>query len=234
MVATVPSKEGDAQGLQGVPLFAGLAAAELQTLRERLVNRTYLRGDTIFHRDDIGDALYIIEHGQVKVILPGQEGGEIILAVFGPGEFFGEMALIDGLPRSATVVALQTTQLLTLYRADFLAALQTNTRLVLRLLSVLGQRVREANQMIEDIVTLDVPARLAKRLLDLALTHGVVTPEGLVVELRLTQGELASMIGATRESTNKVLRAFILRGWVTIGDHHVTICRPEELRRRIY
>jgi CRP/FNR family transcriptional regulator/CRP/FNR family cyclic AMP-dependent transcriptional regulator len=220
--------------LQSVPLFASLPGAELRTIAAHVVSRAYRRGEIIFFRGDPGETLYVVQEGRVKISLPGLEGTDITLAVLGPGDFFGEMALLDGLPRSATATAIAPSRLLSLTREQFLAALHEDRHLALTLMRILGRRVRQANEMIEDIVTLDIPARLAKKLLDLAESRGVATPAGTEVQLRLTQTDLAAMIGATRESTNKVLRGFILRGWVAVDAHHVIITRPEELRRRIY
>ena len=224
----------DSSSLEVVPLFAGAPAAELRFLAGQLVHRSYRRNEVIFHRDDPGSTLYIVQQGQVKISLPGIEGDEVTLQFFGPGEFFGEMSLLDDLPRSATATALEPTRALSLGREPFLAALQRESSIASTVMNVLGRRLRHTNEMIEDIVTLDIPARLAKKLLELASTYGVETPCGVEVSLRLTQQDVGSMIGATRESTNKVLRTFILKGWISVDAHHIVLHRVDELQRRIY
>ncbi len=220
--------------LESVPLFAALPPADLQVLAGQLMQRAFRRNEVIFHRDDPGTALYIIQEGQVKISLPNMEGDEVTLDVVSRGNFFGEMSLIDGLPRSATATSIVQTRVLSLSRDHFRAMLDNDWHATLNLMGVLGRRLRHTNEMIEDIVTLDIPGRLAKKLIDLADTKGMETGEGVEVQLRLTQQDLASMIGATRESTNKVLRGFILKGWVTIDAHHIVVRRADELRRRIY
>jgi len=220
--------------LQAVSLFAGVPREELSLLVSQLMRRSYRRNDVIFHRGDPGSTLYIVQEGQVKISLPAIDGDEVTLQIFGRGEFFGEMSLLDDLPRSATATAIEPTRALSLGREQFLAAMQRERAIAATVMAALGLRVRHANDMIEDIVTLDIPARLAKKLLELASTNGVQTPQGVEVGLRLTQQDVASMIGATRESTNKVLRAFILKGWISVEAHRIMLHRVDELQRRIY
>lgn len=156
------------------------------------------------------------------------------VGLLGPGSFFGELALLDGGPRSASVVALEPVEALTLDRAPFIATLEGHPEVAGSLLAVLGDRLRRTDELIQDILFLDLPARLAKQLLALAEGHGVRTPEGLRLDLRLSQSDLAGMVGATRESVNRCLGAYADRGLLSLDREGITIHKPEELRRRIY
>lgn len=223
-----------AQVIGRVPLFAGLSPEQAARLEEVTQRRTFKRGEVIFHKGDSGSTLFMIVLGQVKILLPSDSGEEALLAVLDAGDFFGELSLIDEQPRSATVVATEQTETLVLHRDDFLNFLSTNPGLAIDMLRVLAQRLRETDEFIEDAIFLDVPGRLAKKLLELAGTYGRETPDGTVIGLRLTQQELATMVGATRESVNKHLRAYRSRGYIEIDRQRIVILRPKELQRRIY
>jgi CRP/FNR family transcriptional regulator/CRP/FNR family cyclic AMP-dependent transcriptional regulator len=178
--------------------------------------------------------MFLIVAGQVKVVLPSGDGEEAILGVLNAGECFGELSLLDGEPRSATIVATEPTDVLVVDRERFLAAVAANPRVAVDFLRILARRLRDVDEAVEDAVFLDVPARLAKRLLELAAEYGSAGPDGIEIGLRVTQAELASMVGATRESINKHLGAFRARGLVDLRGGRMVIRRPEDLRRRIY
>jgi CRP/FNR family transcriptional regulator, cyclic AMP receptor protein len=213
-------------------LFADLPRAPLDELAHLVRRRTYQRGATIFHKGDPGTGLYLITQGRVKVITPSETGEEALLAMLESGDVFGELALFDGLPRSATVVALQQTGVLLLYRDDFVDFVEHHSEVAIALFSVLSRRLRTTNELIEDASFLDVPGRLAKRLLDLADRHGVETVHGLEIALKLSQSELAAMIGASRESVNKQLGWMRDHQWIALERQHIILLRPEELRKR--
>jgi CRP/FNR family transcriptional regulator/CRP/FNR family cyclic AMP-dependent transcriptional regulator len=217
-----------------VALFADLPESRLDELVQLVRRRTFQRAETIFHKGDPGTGLYLITNGQVKVVVPSETGEEALLTILESGDLFGELALFDGLPRSATVVALQKTEVLLLRREDFLAFVDRNPDVAIALLAVLSRRLRATNELIEEAVFLDVPGRLAKRLLDLAERHGKQTEQGVEIELKLTQQELAAMIGATRESVNKQLGWLRDHGLIQLDRQRITVLRPEELRKRIY
>src|SRR5688572_7764072 len=181
-------------------LFSELPPSRLAELAQMVRRRTYHRGETIFHKGDPGDSLYLITDGQVKIVLPSDTGEEMTLGVLETGDMFGELALFDGRPRSATMVAVENTEVLLLYRDGFVGR---NPEVATALLGVLSRRLRATNEWIEDAIFLDVPGRLAKRLLDLADRHGKQTGRGVEIDLKLTQQDLAAMVGATRESVNK-------------------------------
>jgi len=220
--------------LAQVPLFAELPPDRLRELAQMCRRRTYQRGETIFHKGDPGTGLYVLTDGQVKILLPSEIGEEALLAVLEPGDFFGELALFDGQPRSATVVAVTRAETLLLPRDDFLGFVTRNAEVAIALFGVLSRRLRATDELIEDAVFLDVPGRLAKRLLDLAARHGRQTEQGIEIDLKLTQQDLAAMVGATRESVNKHLGWMRDHGLIQLDRQRIVVLRPDDLRKRIY
>jgi CRP/FNR family transcriptional regulator, cyclic AMP receptor protein len=220
--------------LSRIRLFAGIDPSVAEKLESRARRRSFRRGEVIFHKGDPGATLYIILSGQVKIVLPSEGGEEAVLGVLDEDEFFGELSLIDGRPRSATIMATQPTEALVLHRDEFIAFLEVNPLVSIDLLHTLCQRLRETDEFVEDAVFLDVPGRLAKKLLELAGEYGTSGSGGTMIGLRITQQELATMVGATRESVNKHLRAYRARGIIEIDRQRITVVKPDELRRRIY
>lgn len=220
--------------LRRVPFLAILPDAEIAWLTARARARQYRAGTTIFHRDDPGSSLHIINSGLVKLTLTSPEGREVTVGILDAGDFFGELALLDGGPRSASAVALEAVETLTLDREPFVALLERHPQVATALLGVLGERLRRTDQLIQDILFLDLPGRLAKQLLALADERGVQTPQGIRIALRLSQSELAALIGATRESVNRCLSAYAERGIVALDRDTITLRTPELLRDRIY
>lgn len=221
------------RALLAVPLFAKLPPAVLEAVAGRVRRRRYAAGEVIFHAGDPGGSLCIIDAGKVKLISISEQGHEALLAVLGAGEFFGELALFDDMPRSADVVAMEPTQTLNLAREDFFAIIDRFPSVSRQIFSVLTGQIRRLTSEVSDVVFLNLDARIAKRLLELAVSHGADTPEGRRIELSLSQAALGSMVGATRESVNQCLRRFQEAGLVLLGRQRITIVEPEGLRRRI-
>jgi CRP-like cAMP-binding protein len=226
--------------LAGVDLFAVLTAEELEGLGARLRRRHYAKGTVLFTEGDPGTGLYVIEWGRVKIVLTSPAGKELVLAVCGPGEFFGDMALLDGEPRSADAIVAEDCQLLILQRDDFVRFLETHPQAAVRLLAVLSRRLRRATRRHQEATLLDVSARLASALLRLAEEQGA--PAGapaadgaapVVIPTGLTQAGLAAQVGVTRESVNKWLRYFQRRGWLSWEQGRLTLLRPGKLRERL-
>lgn len=219
--------------LAKTPLFAVLQSEDLEDLARATRTRTYERGDIIFHKDDPGYTGYVIVNGAVKISVSSSEGDEIILAILTRGEFFGEMALFDEQPRSADAEAIQATEVLAVQREDLLRLLEKRPRMAItQLLKLLAQRLRATDELLQDAAFLDIPSRLAKRLLDLAAAHGEKTASGTRINLRLTQQDLASMIGARRENVNRALAYYQSRGWLSKEGGHFTILNEPQLRQR--
>jgi CRP/FNR family cyclic AMP-dependent transcriptional regulator len=213
--------------LGGVPALAALSRDDLLDLAASARRRSYAKGQVIFHRDDPGDSLHIIVKGEVRVILLSPQGEEMILALLGPGDFFGELSLLDGIPRSATTIAAKATETLTVERDRFVQWLQSRPAAATVILAALGRRLRAADELVGEFAFLDVHCRLVRKLLDLA---GPAVEEGQV-ELHLSQDELASMVGVTRESVNKHLRFFKKRGAIDVYRRRIVLRSVDYLRR---
>lgn len=216
-----------------VSLFSTLDPEALRELASAARRRGFRAGEVIFHRDDPGQVLYVIREGKVKICINSPDGHEVVLAVFGPGDYFGELALLDGQPRSASAVAIDLVEVYALQRSDFINIVIHHPRIAIQVMNVLSQRLRQTDAMIEDLLFLDVHGRVAKKLLDLADLHGVRTPDGIRIDMKLTQSDLAALVGASRESVNKVLGYFVDKRFVSTEKRKITILRLAELRRRI-
>jgi CRP-like cAMP-binding protein len=180
----------------------------------------------VVSEDEPGDALYVLASGKVKVVLYGESGREVILTIFTrPGDFFGEMALLDDEPRSATVMAVKPSTFLTLSRADFRAYVDRHPSIALQILTELSRRLRSADAIIGDLALLDVFGRLAGKLRALAERDGEETEAGIVIRQRPTQAELAAMIGASRETVSRVLSELSRRGDVVMTGKRLLIRR---------
>jgi CRP-like cAMP-binding protein len=191
------------------PLFAGLGEADLVGLAREMRTRRFRRGEVLFHQGDPGEALFVVTSGTVKISLPSEEGDEAIIATVNPGEFFGELALLDGAPRSATATALEPTETLALARPRFRELIAAEPALRDALLAALAEELRRLTTHVQELHFLDITGRLAARLTHLATSQGTVATDGAIrLDARLTQSDLASMIGATRQSVNKLLGIF--------------------------
>jgi CRP/FNR family cyclic AMP-dependent transcriptional regulator len=217
-----------------VSLFADLAEEDIRDLMAVAKRRTFRSGEVIFHREDSGQVLYIVKEGKVKICLISPEGQEITLAVFGKGECFGELTMLDGLPRSADAVALERVECYTIQRSDFHKAIIKNPKIAIQVLESLSKRLRTTDEMVEDLIFLDVYGRVAKKLLELSDMHGTKVDDGIRIDVRLTQQELASMVGASRESVNKVMGYFTDKNFISTDKHRITLHRITDLKRRIY
>jgi CRP/FNR family cyclic AMP-dependent transcriptional regulator len=217
-----------AEHLRRYPLFAKLPDSELMQLAERGRTRQFKRGETLFRKDDPGTHLYVVIDGAVKIALPGEFGQEALVAIMRPGDHFGELALFDGSPRSASATALEDTRAALLARDDFLAFLEAHPAAVRVVLDVLAKTIRRLSDRVEDLIFLDVPSRVAKYLLDLAQQNGEAN-----LELTLTQDELAAFIGASRVSVNRVLGDLERREIIEIRRRHIVIRDRERLAKEI-
>lgn len=235
------SLRNDPLGPQGadvlaqVGLFQGLTHEELAPLGGMLRRRRYPRGTVIFMEGDPGTTLYFIESGTIKIGLSTPDGKELVIDLLVRGEHFGDMAILDGAPRSADAIAKTECQLLLLSREDFLAFLNTRPKVAANLLASLAQRLRHNTTMLQEAAFLDIPARVASALFQLAGERGHSAPDGsLVIDSAYTQAELAGHVGATRESVNKWLRYYERQGLIHWAKGSISILKPEELRRRVY
>jgi CRP/FNR family cyclic AMP-dependent transcriptional regulator len=202
-------------------LFEGVDLDAMEACLACLRVRRFRRDETVFHQGDPGDALHVIASGFVKVVLPSPEAGEpAILATLGPGEFFGELALLDGDPHSASVIALEPTETLVLGRADFERLFETQPGLRRALVASLARHLRRLTGHVEALHFLDLRERLALRIAELATAEAGARGTLRTGEARLdrhyTQSELAGMVGGSRESVNRILAEFVTRGLIRL------------------
>ena len=212
--------------LRKVPLFATMREGDILAFAELVRERSFPKGSVIVFEDDPGDALYLVAKGQVKVVLIGEDGREVILSVLGEGNFFGEMSLIDEKPRSATVIAMVDSAVLVLRREDFQARLRTSPEIAIALLRELSRRLRRADEKIGSLVLLDVSGRLADLILRLAEEEG-----GDRITKKLTHNVLAQMIGSSRETVSRTMRDFTERELVQVTRKEITILNRPLLER---
>lgn len=186
-------------------LFEGLDESELQKIAALAKPRKYQRDEVIFHADERGDIFCLILRGKVKVTMISPEGKEIILSMLGPGDFFGEMALLDDEPRSATVMAVEPLEVLTIYREELLQIMRDDFTITRNIIAELSKRLRRASRRIESLVTMDVYGRLARFLLELARDQGRELDNGYVAFARPTHQAIANTIGTSRETVSRLL-----------------------------
>jgi CRP/FNR family cyclic AMP-dependent transcriptional regulator len=204
--------------LRNIPLFSSLTDSELTAIEKVAVKKTFPKNTILLSEGDSTDALYVICEGKVKVTIDDNEGKELILSILGTGEYFGEMALLDDEPRSASVTTKETTQLLIISKNDFMGFFSSNP-IALNLLKDLIKRLREANKKIESLGLLDVYGRVARILNQFAKSQ-----EGkMVIEEKLTHQEIANMIGSSREMVSLILKELSNGGYITIDKKLITI-----------
>jgi len=204
-------------GLRACRLFDGVDEAHLAVVAGQLRSRRFRNGETIFHQDDPGDALYVIAAGAVKIVLPSAEDSEpAIMATLGPGEFFGALAVLDGAPRSATAVALGRTETLVLRRDAFLELIDREQSLRRALLAGLAHEIRSITAHVQDLHFLDLPGRLARRILREAQGRPREADGAVRLPWPYTQAELAGMIGGSRQSVNRLLSDLALQDLVRV------------------
>lgn len=227
------TKSSTARIIKSVPFFNKLNPQEVTALTHRMVIRSFGSGRVIFHHGDPGGLLYIIIKGKVKITHSTTEGQEALLAIMGAGDFFGELALLDDTPRSATAEAVSETETLTLHREEFIQFIRGNPDFALHVLHTLAQHIRRLNSQLSDVFFLDLPARLARTLLLLAEQHGRPAEDGTLIDLALTQTDLAEMTGATRVSINKSMGLFRRANWVSTKGRRFTILDRQGLQNFI-
>jgi CRP/FNR family transcriptional regulator/CRP/FNR family cyclic AMP-dependent transcriptional regulator len=213
-------------------LFVELAPNELEALARAAEQREFARDEVIFAMHERADGLFVVASGRVKVSIPSTEGKEIIIATLGPGQIFGEMALIDDEPRSASVVAQLATSTYRIRRFEFERLLDSHPGIARKLLRELSLRLRRANAQMESLVTLDVVGRLARFLIDLARQHGQLLGNGWVAVRRPTHQDIANSIGTTRETVTRLMSDLEQRGQV-VNEGKMSYLREEVLRREV-
>ncbi|HEY7736981.1 MAG TPA: Crp/Fnr family transcriptional regulator [Candidatus Limnocylindrales bacterium] len=220
------------EALAAIPLFAGADPESLESLARETRLRRFRRGEVIFHQGDPGDALFIVLSGLVKIALPADSGDEAILATLRPGDFFGELALLDGAPRSASAAALEATETAVLSRHRFLDLIAAEAGIRDAFLEALARELRRLTTHVEELHFLDIAGRLASRLARMAREAGSRQPDGSIrLDARLTQGNLAAMVGCTRQSVNKLLGLYASDGLLRLERDAIVVLDVEGLAR---
>ena len=209
--------------LKAVPFFTQLNDKELDVVRAVATEKHYAKNAVVLTEGEMGDSLFMIQSGKVKVFIGDEEGREIILKILSPGAFFGEMSMIDKQARSASVTTLEASTFLVLAHAAFEKCVDQVPRIATLVMQCLAQRVREADRKIGTLALMDVYGRVASTLLELA-----VHKDGkLIVGEKLSQQDLANMVGASREMVNRILKDLTDRGFISIESKAITIINRE-------
>ncbi|HZE39464.1 MAG TPA: Crp/Fnr family transcriptional regulator [Stackebrandtia sp.] len=213
-------------------LFQGVDPEAVEALSKELEQVEIKKGDTIFTESEPGDSLYIVVSGKVKLGRRSADGRQNLLAVMGPADMIGELAIFDPGPRTATATALTDLKLARLGKSALRPWLTNRPEIAEQLLRVIARRLRRTNDALADLIFTDVPGRVAKSLLQMASRFGTRDGGVLRVTHDLTQEELAQLVGASRETVNKALADFAGRGWLRLDGKSVIILDPERLARR--
>lgn len=215
--------------LRTVSIFADLPAAALEQLARNSLPRKYRRGQVLCNEGDPGESIYILEEGQLRVTQWTAGGDEAVLAVVEAPASVGELSLLDGSPRSATLTAVGPVRVRLIPRKAFITLLQDQPQIVPGLLVTLAAIIRRGNARQVDLLTLDVPGRLAKWLIARAERTGTPVDDGILIDLARSQGELAAEIGTTRPTLNRALRGFEDQGIIAADGPRVTILDMDKL-----
>jgi CRP-like cAMP-binding protein len=218
----------DLDTLAALPLFSGIARDELRLLCTRLVRVAFPAGKHLLAADQPGEVAYVILAGTLRVLLADADGNEITLALLGPGEIVGETALVNAEVRAASVTTHEPVVLLAISCPVFADARQRLHRLVDNLIQILARRVRQANAQVLALATLDVAGRVARQLLLLAESYGRLEPDGVRIALRLTQDDLAHLVGATRVRVNQAIGHFRRNGFLVVDTQHRFVIRDTQ------
>lgn len=218
--------------LYQIPLFRELSDQDLNRLSLAIRRLSLKKGAVLFRKGDEGTSLYIVKRGKIKIVLPSRLGDEVIVTIFAEGDFFGELSLFDGQPRSADALSIEPSEIYILNRSDFLAFLQSDITAMKSILSQLAKRLRDTDDFLEDTCFLSVSARLAKKLVSLTTAYGRSVDDQIHIDLTLTQKELGDMVGSTRESINKALKTLREQGLITTKENKIIVTDLSGLKKK--
>ena len=234
MRSTSPTKGGSASSgttdrvslLRNHPLFCELTPSMLERISTYVKRRSVAKGSTIFEKGDDGVGLIGVVSGSVKISVTSSDGRDIVLNIIRPGEVFGEIALLDGRARTANATAMSDCELIVIERREFIPFLRSEPDVTLKLMEILCSRLRKTSEQVQDVTFLNLSTRLAKTLLRLTANAESSKP---VRKVTITQREISQIVGRSRESTNKQLRAWAKRGWVRLERGSVTVTKADKL-----
>ena len=221
-----------AELLAKTQIFSEIDTDSIRKLAERATLRTYAKGQLIFHQGDLAGSLFVMKEGLVKVFVTSEDGDEMVLVTLQPPDTFGEIALLDGSDRSASAEALEPTTVVEVNRATFLDIVRSTPHMMEALLVSMGAVLRRLTEQAADLVFLDLHGRVAKLLMNMADEHGKEHKDGIELDVKLTQTDIASMVGGSRQSINQILRSFEDREYLELQGKTMLIKQPERLRRR--
>ena len=225
-----PQRDMRRAALRASPLFQAMQPEELDAILEFATERRVRRGQVVMQKGDTGSSMMAVLSGRVRISAVNAEGKEITLNVINPGQVFGEIALLDGQPRSADATATEDTALLVIERRHFMPFLASNQNLTVRMLAVLCERLRSTSLALEQIALFDLEARLARLILKLATDYGKSTPDGTRIELKLSQRDISNLVAASRESVNKQLAEWRDSGVLTFEGGYIILHQTEPLQ----
>jgi len=215
--------------LARAPLFSGLSDSEIEVLFEATRTHTLEPREELFHKGDEGSHVYLVIRGKLKALTTSEDGDDVVFSIMSIGELVGEIGFLGSPTRTATVSAITESELLGIDRRDFLAFLKAHPEASITLLSVLAERIKRISELVEDTLFLNLPIRLAKKLVHYASIYGDEVAGGVRINLKLSQEEWGDLVGATRESINKQMRAWTEAGVVRTDAGYVMLERPEVL-----
>src|SRR5215470_3391418 len=232
-VRSVDAAVDDLELLAGTLLFEGLSTTELEVLRPAIRSRSFARDAYVFREGDPGSHLYVVVRGRVKIARFSVDGGEVVFALVGPGEVFGELALFapDG-ERTADAQALEPTRCVAVNRDAVVSLLLGHPDVLFKMISWLTAYIRRKDATIAEAAFLDIPARVGLKLVELAQSKGNRVSGGVLIDVPLSQRTLAGMVGASRENVNRALNRFVALGFIRKSRGRITVLQPDQLRRR--
>ncbi len=215
--------------IRRVPLFATLSEEEFKTLEHVFQVKTYRKNQVIFLEEETGNYMYIVLAGKVKVTKATSGGKETILAIHQPGDFFGEMALLDGKTSPATVSAIEDCRIATIYHSDFQRLMMSNEKVVRQIIQVLCSRLRQVWAQVQDLSYSTADDRIRAGILQLSRKHGVPDARGIIIDLKITHQELAELVGTSRETVTRTLARLQKKGVLQLDQRRIILLKPKAL-----
>lgn len=209
--------------LRKISFFKSLPVSELQNLAGLMRLKVYDKHETIFREGDVGDALFIIKEGKAKVVVRGEDGSEIVIAILSNGDFFGEMSLFSDLPRSADVISMEYGEFWVLSKNDFLSLIGRSPVLAIELLKEMSYRQRVTNEKLENIALHGVEGQIENMLIQLGEKHGIEVEGGILIPIKLTHQDIAEMCGTTRETVTRNLKKLVDKGSIKIESKQIIL-----------
>lgn len=219
--------------LRRIQIFSKLSDKELEKFLGILSEKTYKDGEIIFHKDDPGSSLFILKSGLVKISINDKKGNEYILKIMYPFDFFGEMALLDGQSRSATVTSLEISTALIIKREHFISLIEKHPQIALSIMAVLSRRLRKTDEKIGNLRFADAYGKVAEIILDIAGESGIKNKSGIVLNLKLSRQGLADFAGVSRETVTRILNEFKKSGCIKMEKGKIIILNEAMLRREL-